>query len=90
MVVSTLHRLHLSTTFQVLQTYSAKGPWDKSLNFIFPTKYSVIPKSLKVSHWLSKQMKTPGPALADIPFFKLHGSQAVPMDQMFHGNPGLG
>ena len=34
-------------------TYSAKGPWNKSSNFIFPTK-SVIPKSLKVSHWLSK------------------------------------
>ncbi len=32
--------------------YSAKGPWNKSLNFIFPTKYG-IPKSLKVSHWLS-------------------------------------
>ncbi len=32
--------------------YSAKGPWNKSLNFIFPTKY-VIPKSLKVGHWLS-------------------------------------
>ena len=34
-------------------TYSAKGSWNKSLNFIFPTKY-VIPKSLKVSHWLSE------------------------------------
>ena len=33
--------------------YSAKGPWNKSSNFIFPTKY-VIPKNLKVSHWLSK------------------------------------
>ena len=28
-------------------------PWNKSLNFIFPTK-SVIPKSLKFSHWPSK------------------------------------
>ena len=28
-------------------------PWNKSLNFIFPTKY-VIPKSLKFSHWPSK------------------------------------
>ena len=27
--------------------------WNKSLNFIFPTKY-VIPKSLKFSHWPSK------------------------------------
>ncbi len=34
-------------------TDSAKGSWNKSLNFIFPTKY-VIPKSLKVSHWLSE------------------------------------
>ncbi len=32
-------------------TNSAKGPWNKSLNFIFPMKY-VIPKSLKVGHWL--------------------------------------
>ena len=28
-------------------------PEEKSLNFIFPTKY-VIPKSLKFSHWLSE------------------------------------
>ncbi len=28
-------------------------PEKKSLNFIFPTKY-VIPKSLKFSHWPSK------------------------------------
>ena len=34
-------------------TYSAKGPLNKSLNFIFPTKYG-IPKSLKVGHWLSQ------------------------------------
>ena len=32
---------------------STKRPWNKSLNFIFPTKY-VIPKSLKVGHWLSQ------------------------------------
>ena len=38
-----------------IETYLAKGPWNKSLNFIFPTKY-VVPKSLKVSHWLSKEM----------------------------------
>ncbi len=31
----------------------ANGPWKKSLNFIFPTKYG-IPKVQKVSHWLSK------------------------------------
>ncbi len=36
-----------------LTSYSAKGPQNKSLNLIFPTKY-VIPKSLKVSHWLSQ------------------------------------
>ena len=34
-------------------THLANGPWNKSLNFIFPTKY-VIPKSLKFSHWPSK------------------------------------
>ena len=34
-------------------THLANGPWDKSLNYIFPTKY-VIPKSLKFSHWPSK------------------------------------
>ena len=32
---------------------SRMEPWNKSLNFIFPTKY-VIPKSLKFSHWPSK------------------------------------
>ena len=30
-------------------------PEKKSLNFIFPTKY-VIPKSLKFSHWPSKNI----------------------------------
>ena len=25
--------------------YSAKGPWNKSLNFIFPTKYVLLPRS---------------------------------------------
>ena len=34
-------------------SYSAKGPWNKSLNSIFPTTY-VITKSLKVGHWLSQ------------------------------------
>ena len=34
-------------------THLANGPWKKSLNFFFPTKY-VIPKSLKFSHWPSK------------------------------------
>ena len=34
------------------KTHLANGPWNKSLNFIFPTKY-VIPKSLKFSHWPS-------------------------------------
>ena len=36
-------------------TYSVKGPWNKSLNFYFPTKH-VIPKCLKVSHSLSQCM----------------------------------
>ena len=31
--------------------------WAKSLSFIFPPKH-VIPKSLKVSHWLSEQPKS--------------------------------
>ena len=34
-------------------SHSANGPWDKSLNFNFPTKH-VIPESLKFSHWLSE------------------------------------
>ena len=32
--------------FAFEQTHLDNGPWNKSLNFIFPTKY-VIPKSLK-------------------------------------------
>ena len=39
-------------------THSANGPWDKGLNFNFPTKH-VIPESLKFSHWLS-EMKSSG------------------------------
>ena len=46
----TLLSTYLST---YLFTYSAKGPWNKSFNLIFPIKY-VIPKSLKVGHWLSQ------------------------------------
>ena len=38
-------------------TYSAKGPWNTCSNFTFPT--NVIPKSLKVSHWLSKLILLP-------------------------------
>ena len=42
------------------------GPWNNSLNcFLFPTKYG-IPKSLKVSHWLSEigfQMFVPSPKI---------------------------
>ncbi len=37
--------------------HSAKGPWNKSLNCIFPIRY-VIPKSLKVGHWLNIKSKT--------------------------------
>ena len=37
-------------------TYSAKGRQKKSLNFIFPIKYVIPQKSLKVSHWLSQFM----------------------------------
>ena len=36
------------------KTHSANGPWDKSLNFTFPSKH-VIPESLKFSHWLSEK-----------------------------------
>ncbi len=39
-------------------THSAKGPWNKSLNFIFPIEY-VIPKGLKVGHWLSEWHRHP-------------------------------
>ena len=40
---------------QATQIYPhlANGPWNKSLNFIFPTKYA-ISKGLKFSHWPSK------------------------------------
>ena len=38
---------------QLIPTHLANGPWNKSLNFIFPTQY-VIPKSSKFSHWPSK------------------------------------
>ena len=41
---------------QITLTHLANGPWKKSLNFIFPTKY-VTPKSLKFSHWPSKLNK---------------------------------
>ena len=34
-------------------TQPKNGPFNKSLHFIFPGKY-VIPKSLKVGHWLSE------------------------------------
>ena len=37
------------------KTNSANGPWDKSLNFMFPTRH-VIPESLKSGHWLSENM----------------------------------
>ena len=37
----------------LLITYLARGPLNKRVNFIFPTKY-VTPKSLKASHWLSQ------------------------------------
>ena len=37
--------LFLIVILEVIRTHSANGPWKKSLNFIFPTKY-VIPKSL--------------------------------------------
>ena len=32
--------------YMYIHTHLANGPWNKSLNFIFPTKY-VTPKSLK-------------------------------------------
>ena len=42
-------------------THSAKGPWNKSLNLIFPTKY-VIPKSLSrfALGWVDDNPKIPG------------------------------
>ncbi len=57
-----LEENHLWTTktwcFPKKKTYSANGPWDKGLNFIFPTKH-VIPESLKFSHWLSEPQTFP-------------------------------
>ena len=41
-----------SQFFPTLSLLSHFRPWNKSLNFIFPTKY-VIPNSFKVGHWLS-------------------------------------
>ena len=44
----------IAWTSQIIHLLSHFGPWGKSLNLIFcPTK-CVIPKSLKVSHWMSK------------------------------------
>ena len=40
--------------FEHKKTHSANESWDKSLNFIFPTKH-VIPESLKFSHWLPEK-----------------------------------
>ena len=40
------------STFELF-SHSAKGPWNKSLNFMHPLEY-VIPTSLKVGHWLSQ------------------------------------
>ena len=40
--------------YHKFKSHLANGPWNKSLNFIFPTTY-VIPKSLKFSHWPSKK-----------------------------------
>ena len=42
-------------------THSAKGPWNKSLNLIFSTKY-VIPKSLSrfALGWVDDNPKNPG------------------------------
>ena len=47
----------------LVYSHSANGPWDKSLNFFFPTKH-VIPESLKFSHWLS------GLYLGKLPWFQ--------------------
>ncbi len=40
------HQLKIWENHEIHASYLANGPWKKSLNFIFPTKY-VIPKSLK-------------------------------------------
>lgn len=39
------------------ESHSTKGPSNRSLNFIFPTK-SVTPQTLKLSHWLRKESFT--------------------------------
>ena len=54
------------------ETRLANGPWNKNLNFIFPTKY--ISKSLKSSLWPSKEtnMETPNwwRLETDVPFIR--------------------
>ena len=52
-----IHDLGVPLFLETPKTHLANGPWKKSLNFIFPTKY-VIPKSLKFSHWPSKKIFT--------------------------------
>ena len=48
-------RIPKATALGIIKSHSANGPWDKSLNFIFPTKHVIIiPESLKFSHWLSE------------------------------------
>ena len=52
-IPSKMLKYHQVPVVSCTTTHSANGPWKKSLNFIFPTKY-VTAKSLKFSHWLSE------------------------------------
>ena len=51
----------------IRNSHSANGPWDKSPNFIFPTKH-VIPESFKFSHWLSENLVLIGILYVFFPF----------------------
>ena len=64
--------------------HSAKGPWNKSFNF-FSTKY-VIPKSLKVSHWLNKIR-----SLQNVPeLVRIYNLAPAPSGTEKHRDPPLG
>ena len=65
--------------------HSAIGPWNKSLNCIFPIKY-VIPKSLKVTHWLSQYHHRSTQSLTLM--FKFRTSWKPPKPFRCHGRLG--
>ena len=56
--ISIIHKQYYRQKNHPSLPYSAKGPWNKNLNLIFPIEY-VLPKSLKVGHWLSQLQLSP-------------------------------